>query len=509
MKRDLKKLASIGALACLVGFATTAPAASEKAVPLTLADAIRRAIACNGRIEALQSAVRVAQEQKHAATDITDPELGISRGRNISDDLRYRSSSRNITSDSVTTDDKIKYTQNTESQSSLTTGSERDYGDGWKFNARLFVPNPWIIGPRIDAAKAATQAARADIQTAEWMVTCEVRRLFSEINYRSRDLVLAEEIVRLDSLVLKVVQSRTAQGAATVSETMSAARQHLKVQSERDLARQRLKVAQRGLSALLNIPTSALLIDTNMPACLPSQYPPFSMDLAERVALRSRGDIVALHWRVLAAHAKYRESRNVRNPWIKEINASYRASSDQSFGADTTTGSGSESSTTQSGLVLGQGTSRSSEYGVVERSNHRDGEEWWVGVALDIPIFSLGKNHADKVLLAQYELACANEREGLQLVGREIRDALDELEESRLQLVSYENDVAPLISDMRRTLVILKSTPDIMPDHVAGTELQLLESVRLELGIGWRCTLARISLESALGAPLSETLRSL
>jgi outer membrane protein TolC len=290
---------------------------------------------------------------------------------------------------------------------------------------------------------------------------------------------------------------------------MSAARQHLKVQSERDLARQRLKVAQRGLSALLNIPTSALLIDTNMPACLPSQYPPFSMDLAERVALRSRGDIVALHWRVLAAHAKYRESRNVRNPWIKEINASYRASSDQSFGADTTTGSGSESSTTQSGLVLGQGTSRSSEYGVVERSNHRDGEEWWVGVALDIPIFSLGKNHADKVLLAQYELACANEREGLQLVGREIRDALDELEESRLQLVSYENDVAPLISDMRRTLVILKSTPDIMPDHVAGTELQLLESVRLELGIGWRCTLARISLESALGAPLSETLRSL
>ena len=108
----------------------------------------------------------------------------------------------------------------------------------------------------------------------------------------------------------------------------------------------------------------------------------------------------------------------------------------------------------------------------------------------------------------QYKLAGVNEAEGIRRATREIRDTLDELEESRLQQSRYEKEIAPLAAEMRRTLEVLRRTPNVMPEQVAATEVQVVESMRLELGFRWRYCLAMISLEGAVGAPLSDALKA-
>jgi hypothetical protein len=91
-------------------------------------------------------------------------------------------------------------------------------------------------------------------------------------------------------------------------------------------------------------------------------------------------------------------------------------------------------------------------------------------------------------------------------VVNELRVALDEVDECRRQQARYDNDVAPVIAEMRRTLATLKGVPDAMPDQVAATELQIVESARLDSGARWRYRLALLNLERALGAPLADFL---
>jgi outer membrane protein TolC len=538
-----------------------APPPQPESGPLSVEEAVRRAILCNPRIQALHVAVQVAEQQKRAVSDVQDPELGLAWGRDISDLDRYRTSSgqstkqsgesqttassqtKNGTSTSsggatsVSTSSQTKTESSTsisrqsESESGVTAGSTRQDGDGWKLSARFFVPNPWILGPRADARRADICAAKADRQSAIWFVTCEVRRLYAEVCFLKEDMELAAKQVRLSADILKAVQEQEAQGAAVSSDVVTVAQRYLRTQDDFDQLRYRYKVVQRGLAALLNQPPEALMLSTNavdMPVVAES-IPSF--EKAELTARHCRGDVVALGWRTLAAKAAYREARNVRMPWIKEISASYRSSRDNTWGQDNYTGESHESgTTTRSATGVGRedrsetssggsvdtagddlyensqtSSSRSggsSERGLTRISDHGESEEWWIGFAVDVPIFSWVKNHADDVRLAEYKLACATEGEGVRLSRQEIRDALDELAESRQQRARYQRDVAPIIASMRQALATLNSAPHAMPDKVAATELQIVESLRFDLGSRKRHLLALINLEYVTGAPL-------
>jgi len=533
----------------------------------TVEEAVQRALACNSQLQALRAAVSVAEQRRRAAADLADPELKFAWGQNNGDELRSQWSARDTTSQSTgkqtsqstrttegatvaadgsplstssssqtTADDTLSSSRATQTSSTLTSGNTTDSGDGWRIDARFFVPNPWLLIPRVDARKAEIQAVNADLRAATWRVTCDVRRLFSELNYLALDRAAAEELVRLDGDILKTVQSRGAQGNATASDILSASRRHLQTQDNLDQTCHRFKLAQRGLAALLNVSPATLNVGTNMTvfSSLPTET--LSFDRAENIALRRRGDVEALHWRLTAATAAYREARNVRLPWIKEIDASYRSSLNHTWGTDATTGSrygsgATSRSTTDSGRSQGTktatdgtventsetiaeqsqansyDTSSGSEYGTSGLSNRQRSEEWWVGFAVDVPIFSWLMNHGADVLLAQYKLAAVNETEGLQVVRNELRDALDEVDECRRQQARYNADVAPAIAEMRQTLTTLKSTPNAMPDQVAATEAQLAESLRLDLGARWRYRLALLDLERAVGAPLADVLK--
>ena len=123
---------------------------------------------------------------------------------------------------------------------------------------------------------------------------------------------------------------------------------------------------------------------------------------------------------------------------------------------------------------------------------------------MDIPIFSWTKNHAAAAARARANLASVDETNGWKLVRQELRDALDELDQTRRQQSRFDTSLSPLVSTMRQTLATLKSTPNIMPEQVAAAELQLVESLRFALNTRWQYQLAWLNLEQALGAPLRQ-----
>ena len=395
--------------------------------PLTVEQAVQRALTCNRQIVSQRAAVEIAIQRRRAATDIKDPEFELDWGRTIGEGF-----------------DDFQTTAN--------------HGNNTETRARVFVPNPWLLVPGVNARTADLRAAKADLHAATWLVICDVRQLFAEINYLDNDMALAAEIARLNGDILKVVRSRAEQGAATATDLVSTSRRNLEIQNDLDQIRQRYKLAQRQLAAVLDMPLESLHIATNMPASLSLPKSAIPLDQAEETALRCRGDVAALHWRALAAGSAYREAYNARMPWIKELKAKHQ----------------------------------------------EDSGEWWVGFVIDVPIFSWTKNHADDVLRAQSTLASVNEREGMQLASREVHDAIDELEESWSQQVRYDDEVAPLVAEMRRTLATLQTTPNTLPDQIAATELQIAESERLDLAARQRYHLALINLERAIGKPLSE-----
>ncbi|HWH69092.1 MAG TPA: TolC family protein, partial [Candidatus Sulfotelmatobacter sp.] len=342
------------------------------------------------------------------------------------------------------------------------SGHTRGAGSDLRTGGRMAVPNPFLMVPRVSARTADFLAAKADLQAARWQVECAVRRLFAELNYLAEDLALTGDLVRQNSDILKDTRARAEQGAATISDAVAAAQHQLQAQNDLDQARHRYQLAQRELAALLDLSPASLQLATN---ALPTFSLPEAAIGAESmlgVAVRHRGDVAALRWRTLAARSSYHEARNVRIPWFQEAKAWHRDLTD----------------------------------------------EWWVGFGVNVPIFSWTKNHAGDVLQAQYDLAGVNENNGLQLVRHEVHDAVDELEERRRQQARNQSEVAPLIAQMRRSLQVLKKTPNRMPAQVAVTEAQILESTRLELASRWHYRLALLDLERVVGAPLSVALQA-
>jgi hypothetical protein len=162
----------------------------------------------------------------------------------------------------------------------------------------------------------------------------------------------------------------------------------------------------------------------------------------------------------LAARSAYQEARNVRIPWLKQVTAV-----------------------------------------------HRDpASEWWVGIEVNVPLFSWTINKADTVPLAESKLAEVNEANQMQVVRHEIRDAVNELEAQRSRQKRDQDEVAPLLAEMRQTLELLKRTPNVMPSQVAETEAQITGSLRLDLESRWLYQLAQLNLERVVGAPLSVAL---
>ena len=339
-----------------------------------------------------------------------------------------------------------------------TANSSNSKGD--KFGGRINLPNPFLMVPEVNARTADFQAALSDLQAARWLVESDVRRLFAEIQYLSEDMALTVELTRQNGLILAYARERESQGAAVASDIVTAVQRQLQAQHDLDQARYRWQLARRELAALLDLNSESLQLVTNTPAFAPLPESDLPIEALQQTALERREDVAALRWRTLAAQSSYQEARNVRIPWFKDFTALQVESNDK----------------------------------------------WAARISVNVPIFSWTINKAETVQQAQANLAAVNESNGIQVMRREIRDAVDEFEARRQQQKRDQNDIAPLIAEMRQTLELLRRTPTVLPSRIAATEAQITESLRLELGSRWLYLLARLNLERVVGAPLSVAL---
>jgi len=395
--------------------------------PLTVDQALQRALASDPQIAVLQAAVEVAHEQRLAATDFKDPE--------------------------------VKGQTRTDNQSDNTSIDELDNS---RISLEVPLPNPWLMVPHVDARAADYQAAQADLSAAIWLLKCDVRKLFAQLDFLTNDLAFSAELVRWNGEVFTAVQARAQQGAATATDLMTATRQNVQAQNDFAQATLNYQTARQQLAALLDISPDAFELATNRPAipALPAAGLNFQRALA--TATVSRCDLAALILRAQAAVSSYHEVRNQKIPWFTEAQAGY---------IDDAT---------------------------------KDSDNYWVGLSVDVPIFSWTKNHASDAAQAQARLAAIQATNGLRQIRLELHDALNQLDQTWRQQTRFETSISPMITTMRQTLETLKTTPNVMPEQVATVELQLVETLRLDLDTRWQYQLALFNLERTLGTPLSQ-----
>jgi outer membrane protein TolC len=345
-----------------------------------------------------------------------------------------------------------------------------DLGDGTaakgglRVGTRFYAPNPFLMRPKINAAAADVRAAGASLQAAKWQIESKVRLLYAEIHYLDDDMGLTQELAHQYELILQDERAREGEGAATAPEIVSAVHHELQAQSDLDQARYRWQAAERELAGMLDMDlgSAPLRLTTNAPGFAPTQDGTLNATRMQQIAAEHRNDLAALHWRTLAARHAYVEARNVRVPWLKDVEFTRRDSD----------------------------------------------AEWWLGIGINVPLFSWTINNVDGVQQAEFKLAQANESNGLQMMRREVRDAVDELEMQRQQQERNRQQLAPLLAEMQQTLDLLKRTTNVMPSQIAATEAQITESARLKLESDWLYQRAWLDLERTVGMPVSAALEA-
>lgn len=526
--------------------------------PFTLEQATQKAIESSGTLATLRAALDVAAQRRRSATDMDDPELSLGWGwadtDSASEDWGTQESTSEGSSSSRSSTSQSSTSQQANKRSSQTTSSERqdstsssrqrgtshsiaqtsDEQDSWSAGVRFYVPNPWLMEPKVSARKAEIQAAQADLRQAEWELTTEVKQRFIEIRQGTNDLALATTALSLHDVILASVRSRAESGMAKESDVLDATYARIRAATERDRARRDCSTAWRGLAELLHVPAQGLRIDTTQMRDVELPLTPERREQLESAALRFREDLTALYWRMLAARHAYREVRNGGIPWISQVDASYSEQHETGFGQGSETGSATTTSTSDSSSVggsqkddiqpdgsllpsestetrqssSGSGRSVRDEFNTSSRIESQDGSEWQVGFMVNLPIFSWTFNHANDVALAEYKLAATQYAVAMDRITREVRSAMDEVESVRAEWEQYRDQDGPFVDQIRKQLAGLKSTPDLTPDQVAGTKIRIISALRLWREAHLRYRLALVDLERLLGAPLSDLLQA-
>jgi outer membrane protein TolC len=443
--------------------------------PLTLAAAIDRAVEYSGEIAVFRAAVAAAAQNCRAASDWADPELNAQYGQETQDQTRRRYAVQGGGADGG---------------ARSTTGGTSSDGDAYRVGLRFFPPNPWARSADISARTAEWRAAEADLAYARWTVALAVRRLFAEVKYLERSVKLTRSLADLHGEVLKSVRERATLGQNTAAELLTASRRYMTARSDLSKAESAQRRAAAALGALVNLPAETIVPadgEFTPPVPEPGALHP---DQLEGRALQNRADLAALFWRAAAAKAVCRQSRAARIPWFRQLEASYGE------GSETTVGSTLSAVDPLDADGLSQSTTTR-----IDDSQER--QEWRVAAAINVPLFSW-HNRAEDARRAEFELASVRETEAVKKVGREVRDAIRDIVATHGDWQRFEQEMAPLIQEMRETLAKMGDTSSLPPDQVAAIKAQIVDSEHTKLQAAFDYQMAFINLEGVLGVSLDE-----
>jgi len=161
-------------------------------------------------------------------------------------------------------------------------------------------------GRRIDLARAALEAAEADVADRERRLTSEVRLAYIETLAALRELEVAQNLYTIDVETARVVEARVEEGDAAPLELNLLRAEVDRLRARRALVEGRLQASTARLKQLIGMaPGEQLqLREVLMAPLLPD--PPASLDAAVDLALRTRPDLRFARLSEDVAQAGYR-----------------------------------------------------------------------------------------------------------------------------------------------------------------------------------------------------------
>jgi outer membrane protein TolC len=442
----------------------------------------------------LKEQVNVAAAQRRAAVQIADPEIRVSYDRSESGTSDYSSGAAsnapwvtdgllgNLVQDAPTSTEQITGIQRTS-----------DNQETFSVSVRFSPPNPFVMAHDRSAADARVYFAKAQLRSAEWQLSTNVRMTWEEIRYIQDDLALLDQLAEVHRNYEMVLEERAKQGGATLLDLAGASRRYLRTTVERDRVGRERSSALRVLAGLVGIPANSLSIPSAPPPLPQIDHSLLDAAGLEGVALQYRADLMALLWQCIAAHKDVRSCKASRLPWFTFIQGSYVNSMSRSARNPYTQWTGTDGTSL---LYPDPFTSR----------DETDGTEWSITAGFEIPFFSM-LTAQDAPVIAEYRRSRTELFVMWKTALAQIYEASENVTLTWKQMQQYEVDAGPHMARMQRLLKELETNENVSPDDAATTKEALVNTERTRRDLEHDYRLSLITLSAAIGRDLAELSR--
>ena len=410
--------------------------------------------------------------------------------------------------------------------SSYTVDVEDQNEDSYRLGLRYFPPNPWLLSAAGAAARAERWMAQAELVVEEHELICDTVEAALKIAYGERMLKVREAFAEDCLAIHEEVRRAMEEGSISRSDYLDARLRLTAADADREREAVQLASWRQRFRMLTGVEPGRVTFSEVEEGAICTLQPEDGTSRLEELARElapQRPDVLAAHWNTLLYEGEWREARAANYPWFNSVEVSYtrwdsddrrRRTVESSRTETSTTSQNSERQTVRyeteertttggdyeagasEGSSLQTASSRSREteitsgFATETAYGSSDGDEWWVGFSVEIPIFEWMSGQRSERVKA-LEAARSGHAGILARAEREITLAGQALQKSW--------------TDMRKVSKAFRNDRKEIEDLVkASEELGLpgrLEALRLqERG----AELAILSLDRALSVALDE-----
>jgi len=265
------------------------PSPQVPETPITIEEAISRALSESARLDPYRAGLHIAREEKGAARDLEDPQIRLAYG------------------ESTRTEDR---------------GFETDQERRRRYRGvlRIYPPNPWVRNAVSHGGDARIQLATANLRAAEHEIAVHVHWLFHEILQRRRERTLLEDIAKVRNDQFSQTEEILSRGAGTASDVLMARIDALDARMDTEEALRDEHRAMTDLATYLGFEQGNEIKLAFPPIPLPGE-----LDLAMLTtrAFEQRPDLAAVEWRAETARWDLTAARRISVPWFAHLQGAY------------------------------------------------------------------------------------------------------------------------------------------------------------------------------------------
>jgi len=434
---------------------------SYPAMPLTLSDAINRALECSPEVAELRNKMESAAYA--LPQKLRDPELRLSYGEDSTTVNRHRW---------------------TGSGGSDTTGKTDNDSSAYRVALRFYLPEIWSQSSIELQRKASYNAAKAELDAAKQKITAEVLLEYAKIGYIEKSRHIADTLAKLYANKQRQMEGLKDSGTLDSIDSITIARLYLSALSKLTKLDLRYNREIKSLADMLCIPSDQLKIATDTQTMRYVDTSDAGIIELQALMLQNRADLIALGWNRIAAEAALKTMQREHLPWIRHIQLSY--------GSETGTSTGGDSS-----VEPGE----SPEYSY--RDDSADSDEWAITTAINIPLYGTDGNES-QLLSARIRQAGEEESAQTERAIFQLHDAWLNLRLQQEIRKRHKLRTEPLI---RKIITALKAARDTLSfeEQIRMYE-DLSAAKQLELELDYNYSASLIQLDKTLGMPLFHTI---